>query len=132
MRRNCVARTAAPSLSRQLAQIGALNQLGGIRHRRDALRQVERAGTLEGPLLRQSSDSVSDDSEAQPLEQMNVEERLAAAYAGMGLTVGKHPMHCCLGLCCVRSPSLCGKLYSSRITVLFAAEVAVIFDCALK
>jgi len=96
MRRNCVARTAAPSLSRQRAQIGALNQLGGIRHRRDALRQVERAGTLEGPLLRQSSDSVSDDSEAQPLEQMNVEERLAAAYAGMGLTVGKHPMHYCL------------------------------------
>ena len=46
-----------PSLNRKeltlLAQIGALNQLDGIEHRRDALWQVERAGKLEGPLLRQ-------------------------------------------------------------------------------
>ena len=93
MRRNCVARTAAPS--RQLAQIGALNQLGvfGI--------AAMRSGRWNAPehwkpLLRQSSDSVSEDSEAQPLEQMNVEERLVATYAEMGLTVGKHPMHYCL------------------------------------
>ena len=33
-----------------------LNQLDGIEHRRDALWQVERAGKLEGPLLRQKSD----------------------------------------------------------------------------
>jgi error-prone DNA polymerase len=77
----------------RLAQIGALNQLDSIRHRRDALWQVERAGKLEGPLLRQSSDSLSEDSDALPLEQMNIEERLVADYAGMGLTVGKHPMH---------------------------------------
>ena len=32
-----------------LAQVGALNQLDGIRHRRDALWQVERAGRPEGP-----------------------------------------------------------------------------------
>ena len=44
-----------PALNRRdltrLAQIGALNQLDGIEHRRAALWQVERAGKLEGPLL---------------------------------------------------------------------------------
>jgi error-prone DNA polymerase len=84
-----------PSLNRReltrLAQIGALNQLGGIQHRRDALWQVERAGRLEGPLL-QDSKSLQENSDARPLRQMNVEERLVADYAGTGLTVGKHPM----------------------------------------
>jgi error-prone DNA polymerase len=86
-----------PSLNRKeltrLAQIGALNQLDGIRHRRDALWQVERAGKLEGPLFRQDSESLREDSEALPLQQMNVEERMVADYAGTGLTVGKHPMY---------------------------------------
>ena len=76
-----------------LAQIGALNQLEGIRHRRDALWQVERAGKLEGPLLRQASDCLREESRAVPLQQMNIEERLVADYAGTGLTVGKHPMY---------------------------------------
>ena len=77
----------------RLAQIGALNQLDGIQHRRDALWQVERAGKLEGPLLREHSESLREDSATRPLQQMNVEERLVADYAGTGLTVGKHPMH---------------------------------------
>jgi error-prone DNA polymerase len=77
----------------RLAQIGALNQLDGIRHRRDALWQVERVGKLEGPLFRQSSDGLREDSESLPLEQMNIEERLVADYAGTGLTVGRHPMY---------------------------------------
>jgi error-prone DNA polymerase len=85
-----------PALNRKelkrLAQIGALNQLDGIEHRRVALWQVERAGKLEGPLLR-DSESLREDSDARPLQQMNVEERLVADYAGTGLTVGKHPMH---------------------------------------
>jgi error-prone DNA polymerase len=76
-----------------LARIGALNNLDGIAHRRDALWQVERAGKLEGPLLRQSCDWLQEDSDALPLAQMNTEERLIADYAGTGLTVGKHPMH---------------------------------------
>jgi error-prone DNA polymerase len=76
-----------------LARIGALNQLDGITHRRDALWQVERAGKLEGPLLRQRSEWLGDDSEALPLRQMNTEERLVADYAGTGLTIGKHPMY---------------------------------------
>jgi error-prone DNA polymerase len=86
-----------PSLNRneltRLAQIGALNQLDSIRHRRDALWQVERAGKLEGPLFRRDSESLREDSVALPLQQMNVEERLVADYAGTGLTVGKHPMY---------------------------------------
>jgi error-prone DNA polymerase len=85
-----------PSLNRRdltrLAQIGALNQLDGIQHRRDALWQVERAGKLEGPLLK-DSESLREESDTRPLQQMNVEERLVADYAGTGLTVGKHPMH---------------------------------------
>jgi error-prone DNA polymerase len=86
-----------PSLNRKeltlLARIGALNQLDGITHRRDAMWRVERAGKLEGPLLRQRSEWLRDDSEALPLRQMNTEERLVADYAGTGLTIGKHPMY---------------------------------------
>ena len=45
-----------PELNRKelvaLAQIGALNALGEVEHRRDALWQVERAGRPVGPLLR--------------------------------------------------------------------------------
>jgi error-prone DNA polymerase len=76
-----------------LSQIGALNQLEGIKHRRDALWQVERAGKIEGPLLRQNHASLRDDSESLPLLQMTTEERIIADYAGTGLTVGRHPMH---------------------------------------
>ena len=77
----------------RLAGIGALNKLDGIGHRRDALWQVERAGKLEGPLLRQHSGWLREESEALPLRQMTVEERLVADYAGTGLTVDRHPMH---------------------------------------
>jgi error-prone DNA polymerase len=86
-----------PSLNRKeltlLARIGAMNQLEGISHRRDALWQIEWAGKPEGPLLRQRSDWLGEDSRSSPLRQMNTEERLVADYAGTGLTVGKHPMH---------------------------------------
>jgi error-prone DNA polymerase len=76
-----------------VARIGALNSIDGIAHRRDALWQVERAGKPEGPLLRQRSEWLQEDSETLPLQRMNIEERLIADYAGTGLTVGKHPMH---------------------------------------
>jgi error-prone DNA polymerase len=86
-----------PSLDRKelilLARIGALNKINGIAHRRDALWQVERAGKLEGPLLRQRSEWLKDDSKTLPLRQMDIEERLVADYAGTGLTVDKHPMY---------------------------------------
>jgi error-prone DNA polymerase len=76
-----------------LARIGALNSLEGIEHRRDALWQVERAGKLEGPLLRQNGEWLREESEILPLRQMGTGERLMADYAGTGLTVGRHPMH---------------------------------------
>lgn len=75
-----------------LAQIGALNWVGKIEHRRDALWQIERAGKFEGPLLRQNSDSLREESDTLPLRQMTVDERLAADYVGTGITVDKHPM----------------------------------------
>ena len=85
-----------PMLNRKeltlLARIGALNNLDGIGHRRDALWQVERAGRLEGPLLRRDSALLREDSTALPLQPMNTGERLIADYAGTGLTIGKHPM----------------------------------------
>jgi error-prone DNA polymerase len=85
-----------PSLHRKelhlLARIGALNSLEGIAHRRDALWQVERAGKLEGPLLRESSELLREEASSLPLQPMSTEERLVADYGGTGLTVGKHPM----------------------------------------
>lgn len=86
-----------PSLDRKelilLARIGALNKVDGITHRRDALWQVERAGKMEGPLFRQRSEWLKDDSEAFPLQQMTIDERLVADYASTGLTTDKHPMY---------------------------------------
>jgi hypothetical protein len=37
--------------------------------------------------------SIASAADTRPSQQMNVEERLVADYAGTGLTVGKHPMH---------------------------------------
>jgi error-prone DNA polymerase len=76
-----------------LARIGALNKLDAIEHRRDALWQIDRAGKMEGPLLRQSSEWLREGSRTLPLRQMSAEERLVADYAGTGLTVDRHPMH---------------------------------------
>jgi error-prone DNA polymerase len=76
-----------------LASVGALNEIDGIEHRRDALWQVERAGKLEGPLFSQQSEWLREESETHPLVQMSTEERLVSDYAGTGLTIGKHPMH---------------------------------------
>jgi error-prone DNA polymerase len=73
-----------------LAQIGALNSISQVQHRRDALWQVEQAGRPVGPLLRASASPNS--SEKLPLRQMTTDERLAADYSGTGLTCGPHPM----------------------------------------
>jgi error-prone DNA polymerase len=76
-----------------LARIGALNQLEGIQHRRDALWQVERAGKREGPLFRQRSEYLRDGAEILPLREMTTEERLVEDYSGTSITVGRHPMY---------------------------------------
>ena len=83
-----------PELTRtdlaQLARIGALNSLGGVKHRRDAIWQVEQASRPVGVLLRINSNA-SQAGES-PLKKMISEERLIADYAGTGLTTGPHPM----------------------------------------
>ena len=75
-----------------LARIGALNSLGDVVHRRDALWQVEEAGRPVGPLLRGSAVARNEALTTKPLKQMTTDERLAADYAGTGLTTGPHPM----------------------------------------
>jgi len=72
-----------------LAKIGALNSLGEVAHRRDALWQVEYAGRTVGPLLEELPEQ---NSESSPLRQMTIEERLVADFSGTGVTVGRHPM----------------------------------------
>jgi error-prone DNA polymerase len=82
-----------PELNRKelvaLARVGALNSLGEVEHRRDALWQVEQAGRPVGPLLRGAED---DRPTSKPLKKMTADERLTADYAGTGITTGPHPM----------------------------------------
>jgi error-prone DNA polymerase len=83
-----------PELNRKelvaLASAGALNSLGAVEHRRDALWQVEQAGRPVGPLLRNVGEPGANNTS--PLKQMTTDERLAADYAGTGITIGPHPM----------------------------------------
>ena len=83
-----------PDLNRKelvlLAQIGALNSINGVEHRRDALWQVEQAGRPVGPLLRSAAPSAG--ARELPLRKMTTDERLSADFAGVGLTCGPHPM----------------------------------------
>jgi len=75
-----------------LAHIGALNSLGEVEHRRDALWQVEQAGRPVGPLLRGADSALTGAHTPTPLQQMTTDERLTADYLGTGLTTGPHPM----------------------------------------
>jgi len=83
-----------PELNRKelvaLAQVGALNVLDAVDHRRDALWQVEQAGRPVGPLLR--GGAPIEQTAANPLKKMSDDERVAADYAGTGITTGPHPM----------------------------------------
>ncbi|HEV2135016.1 MAG TPA: error-prone DNA polymerase [Terracidiphilus sp.] len=85
-----------PELNRKelaaLARVGALNALKDVEHRRDALWQVEEAGRPAGPLLRGAHAADKTLRASKPLRQMNDDERLAADYAGTGLTTGPHPL----------------------------------------
>jgi len=74
-----------------LGEIGALNSLGDKIHRRTALWQVERATRPAGPLL----ESIPEEAEPSPLQQMTDEERLVADFHGSGMTAGPHPMAYC-------------------------------------
>ena len=73
-----------------LAQIGALNNIGGSGslHRRDALWQVQKAVHPPGALL----EGVDDLETESPLKRMNTEERLVSDFHGTSMTTGPHPM----------------------------------------
>jgi error-prone DNA polymerase len=74
-----------------LADIGALNAF--THDRRSALWQVERAVRPSGELFEEGERDRADVAAAiSPLAPMDVDERLHADYAGMGLTIGPHPM----------------------------------------
>jgi error-prone DNA polymerase len=71
----------------QLAAIGALNPIGAA-HRRDALWQASRAAMPVGELLKK----VPETAPQSPLQQMSLNDRLAADCQGIGMTIGRHPM----------------------------------------
>jgi error-prone DNA polymerase len=79
-----------------LADIGALNAFGY--DRRSALWQAEQAVRPSGELFDESSPEPQAPSpdvlgeDRSPLKPMTESERIVADYAGMGLTVGRHPM----------------------------------------
>jgi len=86
-----------------LADIGALNAF--TNERRSALWQVERAVRPAGELFVEGKNpepkakspepafaSGFGEAGSSPLRQMDAGERLQADYAGMGLTIGPHPM----------------------------------------
>ena len=72
-----------------LADIGALNDF--TNERRSALWQVERAVRPSGEMFDEGGRGQGEGG-ASPLPIMNDDERLRSDYAGMGLTIGPHPM----------------------------------------
>jgi error-prone DNA polymerase len=75
-----------------LADIGALNSFGY--DRRSALWQAERAVRPPGELLADEAElaELTEHADSCPLKPMTESERLVADFAGMGLSVGRHPM----------------------------------------
>jgi error-prone DNA polymerase len=82
-----------------LADLGALNAFGY--DRRSALWQAERAVQPAGELFNAPSDFLDSDApglnpsvdeQPCPLKPMHEAERLTADFAGMGLSIGRHPM----------------------------------------
>jgi error-prone DNA polymerase len=69
-----------------LAEIGALESFGY--DRRGALWQIERAARPAGALFEEDEKEQG----VSPLRSMTSLERVAADYAGTGLTIGPHPM----------------------------------------
>jgi error-prone DNA polymerase len=104
-----------------LADIGALNTFGY--DRRSALWQAERAVRPSGELFRAPS---TDDSavldlpnpsteEAEcPLRPMKEAERLTADFAGMGLSIGRHPMALRRDDLAMRGVLRAGDLHATR------------------
>ena len=80
---------AHPAEMTTLGSIGALNAVaGGALTRRRALWQTAALGKSGDALF----GGVSDESEAMPLGEMSLKERLAADFAGSGMSIGPHPV----------------------------------------
>jgi len=75
---------------RMLAEVGALNSLGG--HRRDALWEAERALRPAGPLFEEETGPWPPAPGPSPLAPMTAPERIRADFFGTGVTIGPHPM----------------------------------------
>jgi error-prone DNA polymerase len=73
-----------------LAEIGALASFG--HDRRGALWQIEHAVRPSGELFDDGVAPISDPQGRSPLVPMTSIERMAADFAGTGLTIGPHPM----------------------------------------
>ncbi len=71
-----------------LASIGALNTVEPSLHRRAAMWRASALGKSGADLFA----GVSADEGAAPLAAMDLVERLAADFAGTGMTTGRHPM----------------------------------------
>jgi error-prone DNA polymerase len=87
---------ASPAEMTTLASIGALNRVGdGMHTRRSALWHTAALGRSGNALFAGISDNEKTDMNApenMPLSDMSLAERLAADYAGSGMTVGPHPV----------------------------------------
>lgn len=70
-----------------LAAIGGLNSIGA-KHRRDALWQASWLSKPAADLLDEAPEPVAE----APLRQMTLDERLVSDHAGVGFTIGRHPM----------------------------------------
>jgi error-prone DNA polymerase len=80
---------AAPAEMTTMASIGALNSLAdGALTRRRALWQTAALGRSGNALF----GGVSDGREGAPLDEMTMKERIAADFAGSGMSIGPHPV----------------------------------------
>ncbi|HEX9101085.1 MAG TPA: error-prone DNA polymerase [Polyangia bacterium] len=89
---------AHPAEMTTMASIGALNAVGGVPDRDDgdAAALTRRRALWQTAALGRSGNAlfggVSDGSAATPLDEMTLKERLAADFAGSGMSIGPHPM----------------------------------------
>jgi error-prone DNA polymerase len=84
---------ALPAEMTTMASIGALNSLSdGALTRRRALWQTAALGRSGNALFGGVPDGASDGRQRMPLDEMTMKERIAADFAGSGMSIGPHPV----------------------------------------
>jgi error-prone DNA polymerase len=84
---------ALPAEMTTMASIGALNALGdGALTRRRALWQTAALGRSGNALFGGVPDATGDAQRDAPLSEMTMKERIAADFAGSGMSTGPHPV----------------------------------------